>query len=57
MLIRISENCKSIVEDLQLCTGVAIFVRRKQKIIIESSLNILFVVIAEEKTSDKKINK
>jgi len=32
-------------------------VRKKQKIIIELNLNILFVVIAKEKTNNKKINK
>lgn len=57
MPIRISEGRKPTVEGLQLCTGVATFVRKKQKVIIEPSLDILFVVIAEEEASDEEINK
>ncbi len=57
MPIRIPEGRKPTVEGLQLYTGVITFVRKKQKVMIEPSLDILFVVVAEEEASVEEINR
>ena len=49
--IRIAEDRKSTVEDLQLSTGITTFVHKKRKVMIEPSLDILFVLTSEPVSS------
>lgn len=51
MSIRIAEGRKPTVEGLQLSTGITMFVHRKRKVMIEPSLDILFVLTPEPDTS------
>jgi len=53
--IQIAEDRKSIVEDFQLSIGITTFVHKKRKIIIESDLNILFVLTSERKSSFEEV--
>ena len=54
-LIQIAEDRKSTVKDLQLSIGITTFVHKKRKIIIESNLDILFVLTSESISSFEEI--
>jgi len=55
MSIRIAEDRKSIVENLQLSIEITTFVHKKTKIIIELDLNILFVLTFKKKLSFEEV--